>query len=362
MAAKVGRVVELTSPPGGGTPAVFFAGNFLAGATRSMCEDLAAALATAGWRILRPPTRSGRLSRSLGMAASAWTARGLYDVGYVDLFSGPAFLRAEVVCEVMRLARKPYVVVMRGGNLPAFAAKHPSRVRRLLRNAPLVVSPSPYLQQVMRGFRSDIHLVANGIDLARYPFVERSQPRPRLVWLRAFHDIYDPVLAVDTLARVRHAFPEARLTMTGPDAGDGTLATARAAAARLDVAGAVDIELGVDKADVPRRLAAGDIFLNTARIDNLPVTVIEAMACGLCVVTTDVGGITYAFEHGRDALFVPSGDPDAMAAAVMRLLSDGALAGRLSASARATAERFALPAVIAEWRQVLAGLAGSAVR
>ena len=82
------------------------------------------------------------------------------------------------------------------------------------------------------------------------------------------------------------------------------------------------------------------------------------MASGLCVVSTRVGGIPYAFADGVDCLLVERNDGAAMATAVRSLLADPALAGRLSRAGRATAERFALPTIVGEWRRMLTALAG----
>ena len=60
------------------------------------------------------------------------------------------------------------------------------------------MAPSPYLREQMRAFRSDIRLIPNGLWLERYPFRHRTQVRPRLVWLRALHSIYNPLMAVET--------------------------------------------------------------------------------------------------------------------------------------------------------------------
>jgi glycosyltransferase involved in cell wall biosynthesis len=103
---------------------------------------------------------------------------------------------------------------------------------------------------------------------------------------------------------------------------------------------------GVANADVPQWLNSGDIFLNTAKVDNTPVSVMEAMACGLCVVSTNAGGIPDLLEHERDALLVPAGDARLMAAAVGRLLSDERLAAVISAGARRKAEE-------RDWKHVL---------
>ncbi len=67
----------------------------------------------------------------------------------------------------------------------------------------------------------------------------------------------------------------------------------------------VDFWASVEKSEVPAWLAKGDIFLNTTNVDNTPVSVIEAQAAGLCVVSTNVGGIPFLLENGKDALLVP---------------------------------------------------------
>jgi glycosyltransferase involved in cell wall biosynthesis len=88
--------------------------------------------------------------------------------------------------------------------------------------------------------------------------------------------------------------------------------------------------------------------------------VLEAMASGVCVVSTDVGGIPYLIEHDRDALLVPPDNPQAMADAVARLLDDSQLADRLSREARLKVERFDWGPIMGEWRSLLASTAAKA--
>ena len=113
----------------------------------------------------------------------------------------------------------------------------------------------------------------------------------------------------------------------------------------------------VSKTDIPRILQEGDIFLNTTNVDNAPVTVVEAMACGLCVVSTDAGGVPYLVEDGVDALLVGRNDPDAMATAVRRILGDPVVAASLSKNARIKAEAFDWNRVLPQWEALLADVA-----
>ncbi len=173
------------------------------------------------------------------------------------------------------------------------------------------------------------------------------------MWLRAFHDLYNSVLAVETLAALKSDFPQTTLRMIGPDRGDGELGRCRERVRTLALDEAVLFDGPVPKPEAPRRLELGDIFLNTSSVDNTPVSVIEAMACGLPIVSTRVGGIPALLEHGRDALLTPA-DPQAMAAAVRRLLTEPGLALELSTNARRKAEQLDWSAVLPRWQALLA--------
>jgi glycosyltransferase involved in cell wall biosynthesis len=329
---------------------VLLVGNFLSASVgnRGVCEELAERLRGAGCVVLTASARPGRAARLADMLATAWRRRREYRVAHVDVYSGPAFSWAEAVAWTLRRAGKPYILTLHGGALPEFAARWPKRVRRLLASAAAVTAPSGFLAEGLRPCRPDLRLIPNALDLARYPFRHRTRPQPRLVWVRAFHEIYDPSLAVRVLARVRRRYPGATLEMVGPDKHDGSFERTRAIASAVEFTGAVP------KALVPERIDRADIFLNTTTIDNTPVSVMEAMACGACVVSTRVGGVPHLVRDGEEGLLVPPRDAWAMADAVERLLEAPELAARLSLAARRKAEGFDWGAVLPQWRRLLA--------
>jgi glycosyltransferase involved in cell wall biosynthesis len=294
------------------------------------------------------------------MLTTIWRRRHDYSLAQVDVFSGPAFVWAEASCWALRRAGKPYVLTLHGGNLPVFARRWPRRVRRLLGSADAVTAPSNYLRDAMHSYAPHVELLPNPLDVAAYPFRLRTTVRPRLVWLRAFHEIYNPSLAPRVLAALAADYPDAHLTMTGPDKGDGSLERARETAERLGVADRVTFSGPVPKRDVPARLDEGDIFLNTSNVDNTPVSVLEAMACGLCVVSTNVGGIPHLLDDGRDALLVPRDDAAAAAAAIRRLLVSPLFAERLSFNSRARALGFDWSVVLPQWGELLSAVLGRA--
>lgn len=327
---------------------------FSVGATYGgVCKELAVRLSNDGWQVIITSPAHNRLLRSVDMVWTVWRARRDYAIAQIDVFSGPAFVWAEAVTWLLRRLGKPYVLTLRGGSLPTFAKRWPGRVRRVLDHAAYVTTPSRYLHEQMAQYRNDLRLLPNPIDLERYRCRLREQPKPRLVWLRAFHRMYNPSLAARVLGELVGDYPETNLIMVGPDKGDGSFQSCQHAVQELGLEHKVQFPGGVPKSDVPDWLNKGDIFLNTTNVDNTPVSVIEAMAMGMCVVSTNVGGIPYLLEHEHDALLVPPDAPQAMADAVRRILTEPGLAERLSRNARAKAEQFDWSVILPQWEILL---------
>lgn len=335
-------------------PGVLLIGNFFSkgSGTRGVGQDLAVALKTAGWSVVMSSSCRGRVARLLDFLATVWRYRNRYHVAHVDVYSGLAFVWAELVCSALRMMKKPYILTLRGGNLPVFAQHTGTRVPRLLGRASIVTTPSAYLFERMRPYRRELIMIPNPIDLSKYSFKHRRRPAPKLVWLRAFHDIYDPSLAVQVLANLVHEFPDTRLIMMGPDKGDGSLEKMKELASKLKIDDRLTCLGPVTKDAIPHLLHQGDIFLNTARVDNMPVSVLEAMACGLSVVSTNVGGIPYLLEDESDALLVPAGEDMAMTKAVTRCLSEDGLAERLASNARQKVRQFDLAIILPKWERL----------
>jgi len=334
---------------------VFIVGNFLSAGghgSPQYCECFAKNLALCGYRVLRASTKRTRVLRIADMLFTAVRYRREYAAAQISVFSGPAFFWAEAVAWTLRRLGKPYALTLHGGNLPAFARRWPGRVRRLLDSAKAVTSPSRYLIQAMKSYCPRLCYVPNAICVGNYAYRDHQPARLGLIWLRAFHEIYNPVMAVRVLSALLPEYPHVRLTMAGSDKLDGSFERTRAEVSAMRLGGRVSFPGLVPKQDVPGVLSQNDIFINTANIDNTPVSVIEALACGLPVVSTNVGGMPYLLEHGETGLLVNPGDAEAMAGAIQLLVTTPGLASRLTRNGRKLVETFDWNVVIPLWRRL----------
>lgn len=340
-------------------PGVLIVGNFLSshGSSRGVCEELAPRLAARNFQVVTTSSKQNRALRLAEMLSVIWNARHDYQVAQVDVYSGPAFLWAEAAIHLLRALGKPFIITLHGGGLPDFASKHRRRVKSLLGAAAVVTVPSPYLFERMSDYRSDLLLIPNAVSTSSYRFRVRQPLLPNLIWLRAFHSIYAPEMIPKVIARLKVDIPSVHATMVGPDKGDGSLKRTLSEAESCDVREHVTVRGPIAKTDVPAMLDVAHILLNTARFDNTPVSVIEAMAAGTCVISTRVGGIPYLLSHEQDALLVSVDDPDAMATAVRRLLGDENLAIRLQRNAAEKAASFDWDNVLPRWEALLTSVA-----
>jgi len=332
---------------------LLFAGPMMgchAGWVPSPAEDLSSRLITRGYSCLLTSSVLHRYKRALDICATVVRKRKEYDILSLQVYSGPSFLVEEIVSFLAQRLNKPIVMVLHGGSMPDFFAKYPGWAKRVLQRAGALVAPSTYLAMMLEryGFTSDV--IPNAIDKTLYPYRHRSHVCPRLLWMRTFHEIYNPKMAVETLAQLTHDFPEATLTMAGQE--KGVLAATQAFARQLGVEARTRFAGYLDIRAKQTEFAGHDIFLNTNRIDNMPVSLLEAAAFGMPIVATCVGGVPYMIRDGENGLLVPNEDATAMARAVRRLVEEPGLAGCLSGNARLFAESHDWSALLPMWESL----------
>ena len=317
-------------------------------------EVLAGLFAAQGERVMVSSTHLNPVVRAVAHARDLVRWRHDVSVVVVSVFSGRAFALADESLALARGLGIPAVAWLHGGSLPDFAREHPRWVRRALRRADAVVAPTAFLARWSGTFVPGTQVIPNVLDLGAYRFRIRSPLQPRLLWMRTFQELYDPSSAVRMLRELRARGVDATLTMAGQD--KGLLGPTRDLACQLAVDGSITFPgfvAGEAKADL---LDRHDIFVNTNVVDNAPVTVLEAAASGLVVVSTDSGGIPDLLADGEAARLAPPRDPGALADAVAEVLAEPDLAVRLAGTARTVAERSEWVVVRQQWMDLFHGL------
>ena len=308
-----------------------------------------------------PPYRPAWAGRVRGLRAvfrllpylvALWRACGRVDVLHLLANSGWSWhLYAAPALWVGWLRRVPVIVNYRGGEAAAFLARSAALVRASMARAARLVVPSGFLVEVFAAHRMAAQVVPNIVDrvLFRPAEVADAADDERILVARNLEPIYDIATALRAFARLRRERPRVRLIVAGSGPERAAL---EALAAELRIADGVEFTGRIGREEMAARLRGCRVALNPSRIDNMPNSVLEALACGVPVVSTRVGGVAHIVEDGRSALLVPAGDDAAMAAALQRVLGDTTLAYRLREAGLAAAEAYTWAAVAPRWRAV----------
>ncbi len=270
------------------------------------------------------------VARLLPYLALLWRTAGRVQLFHVMANSGWSWhLFSAPVIWIARLRGCPVVINYRGGEADNFMRRSQAWVRPSMRRASAVIVPSGFLQAVFGRYDVATQVVPNIVNLERFagaPAAPAAAPALRLLVARNLEDIYDNATALRAFAIVRAQRPQAVLTIAGSGPLRGEL---EQLAQQLGVADALTFTGRVDNAGMAALYRDADVMLNPSLIDNMPNSVLEALASGVAVVSTNVGGVPYMVEDGRTALLVPPAAPQAMAAAVLRLSAEPALSASL---------------------------------
>lgn len=280
-----------------------------------------------------------------------------YDVVHLFCASYWSFLLTVVpVVGACKLLRKPLLLNYHSGEAADHLAHWGVWVHPWLRQVDRIVVPSEYLRGVFARFGYTVDVVPNILARDAFPYRERRQVQPRLLSNRNLEAHYGVDTVIEAFARLRRSHPEAQLTVAGWGSQGRRLVSHATALGESGIA-----FLGQLPPHAMRRLyATHDIFVNASVVDNQPVSILEAFASGLPVVSTPTGDIRNLVVHERTGLLVPPRKPTPLAEAVERLLQAPQHARRLARAAYAGLERFTWPAVRAGWLEVYQQLAAAA--
>jgi glycosyltransferase involved in cell wall biosynthesis len=272
------------------------------------------------------------------------------DVVHVFSASYWSFLLAPVPAMLLaRACGRRAVLHYHSGEAPDHLARWGWLVHPWLRLAHEIVVPSVFLRDVFarHGYRATV--IANVMNLEAFSFRERQTLQPRLLSVRSLEKPYRVDAVIEAFAIVKQQFPDATLVVAGAGSQDAALRRL------VDQRGLKDVKFvgALGPAAMAELYDDADIFVNVPEIDNQPLSVLEAMASGVAVVSTAVGDVPNMIEDRRTGRLVAHSDPAAVAAVVAELLTQSD-ASAMCRQARQSVRRHDWARVRHAWRRVYA--------
>lgn len=275
---------------------------------------------------LSPFYLAGFIGRMIGQRIA-----GQLDLVHINLASDGSTYRKLQVARVARLLGIPYVLHLHGGDYPDFWKANDSALSRSIRQMFAGAARIVVLGKTWRAFvitrapevADRVVIVPNAVAKPALPHTGGGE-RPNILFLGRLNEMKGVPQLSEALSRMRD-LPNWRATL----AGDGHVASTRTTIAEYGLSDRVAVPDWVGPERVAELIASADILVLPSFTENLPLSVIEAMAAGVAVVATPVGAVPDIVRDGETGLLVPVGDVGALAAALTRLVLDPALRQRL---------------------------------
>jgi glycosyltransferase involved in cell wall biosynthesis len=301
------------------------------------------------YEVVSVSDRAGYFSKAWHMLFTFFKQAKNADVILVDTFSTLNFYYALVIAFLCRLYNKPYVNFLHGGSLPDRLEKNPRLSSFIFKRAHKLVAPSAFMQVRFKEKGYDTVLIPNMLHVKNYPYKSRQFKKANLFWLRSFRYHYNPLLAVQVLKELIEIGIEADLIMVGPDSGDGSKEEVINYTNKHNLTSKVVFTGLLSKEEWIDLSKDRNILLNTTNVDNTPVSVIECMALGLLIVSTNVGGLPFLLQHYKDAILVEPDDSSEMVNVIERAIKEEQNTSDLIFNARKKIERFDWKHVSKKW-------------
>ncbi|MDW3095919.1 MAG: glycosyltransferase family 4 protein [Gammaproteobacteria bacterium] len=278
-----------------------------------------------------------------------WSVAGRVDLFHIMANSGWSWhLFTVPAVWIAKLRGVPTVINYRGGEAEKFFSKSFKYVKPTLNASSKIIVPSLFLEKVFSKRGITTQIIANIIDLDRFNARKEQQEKylPHLLVARNLELIYDNETAIRAFKEILDSYPNAKLTIAGTGPERDNL---KSLVQELGIAKQVKFTGRVDTQEMPALYQSADVMLNPSRVDNMPNSILEALASGVPVVSTNVGGIPYMVEHEKTALLVDPEDPVAMASEICRVLEDKRCQQQLVSSGLILVKQFSWSEVSRHW-------------
>lgn len=262
-------------------------------------------------------------------------ARG-YDVLHIHCCSGWGFLPAVIGITIGRWLKKRIVLTYHGGGGEKFFDKHPRLVHHYLTRTDANIVLSGFLAKIFDKHHIPYTIIPNIIELDDSQFRLRETIRPCFICTRAHETLYNIPCILKAFQLIQKEIPEASLSLVGNGSEHENLIHF---SQELNLRNVTFIGR-VGNNEIYRQLDQADIFLSSPTIDNMPVSVLEAMNAGLLVISSRVGGVPYMVKNGANGLLFDSDDSDKMAELMLWAISNQTITKAIIQQAHKEVKRY----------------------
>ncbi|MCC7532441.1 MAG: glycosyltransferase family 4 protein [Bacteroidia bacterium] len=279
---------------------------------------------------------------------------GSYKNVFIDIYSSRTIYLTYLYVILLRLKRIKYFCILHGGGLPERYDSIKITLNSILKNSIKIITPSLYLKEFFEAKDFKIIYIANPIDINKFNFnYKKIDPSfsLKILWVRAFSNIYNPQLAINTLNEILRVFPESSLTMIGPDKGE--LNACLELINKLKINNKVKINGPIDNNNLKTYYQQHDILLNTTKYESFGLAIMESASCGTPVVSTNVGEIKYLWSNNNNIITSDEHSPKKLADCIINLVSNENTYKNIAFKGYENAIKFDIEIVIKDWINIL---------
>ncbi len=269
--------------------------------------------------------------RLLPYLARVWKLVGQVNVIHVMANSGWSWQLFSAPVIWMAWVRKtPLIVNYRGGEAPQYFSRSMPWIRPTMKKAVKIVVPSHYLEKVFSGYGFHAEVIPNIVNLERFKpglvAAGKHDSGFTLIVTRNLEPIYGLPTAIKAVALAAVRIPNIELCIAGTGPEKENL---QVLCQQLGVSDKVRFVGRLGPGDIEKFYQSADVMLNPTTVDNMPNSILEALASGVPVISTNVGGVPYIVQHENTALLVPVNDEEEMARQIIRLYNDNKMREKL---------------------------------
>lgn len=271
---------------------------------------------------------------------------------FLDVYSSKYFYGIVILAIILKALKLDYICVLRGGDLPTRLKKNKILCGMLFGNRKLL-SPSRYLYEAFLKHGFDSLIIPNAVESEFFlDEIPNREPDASLLYVRSLKQIYNPIMALKTLKILRSSGFDAKVVMIG-SSDQAILNAVESYVKENRLEDHFEYRGVLSKREWHQVALNNSIYLSTPNFDNTPVSMLEAMNLGLLIASTNVGGVPYLVEDGKNAILFPPDDAETAANKLKEVLSKPSMFHRIRNSSMEEGKKYRLESVLPLWEKLL---------